>query len=82
MFLRTTLENLLKIHKIVLQAPFIQQLNKITAAGQPGKELLMEMINTASRGSDPTPEGDYDHPLTQGEILGLTKRLSEAKAAA
>ena len=79
--LHAALENLLKIHEIMLQAPFIQQLDKIILAGQPGKELLLDMITTASTGEDPAPEGDFDHQPTQGEIIELAKRLSEAKAA-
>ena len=79
--LRTALENLMKVHEIMLQAPFIQQLDQIILAGQSGKELLLDMITTASTGEDPASEGDFDHPPTQGEIIELAKRLSEAKAA-
>ena len=79
--LRTALENLMKVHEIMLQAPFIQQLDQIILAGQSGKEFLLDMITTASTGEDPAPEGDFDHPPTQGEIIELAKRLSEAKAA-
>ena len=52
MSLRTSLENLLKIHKIEMQDHFIQTLNEITKAGLPGKDLLLDMIQTASTESD------------------------------
>ena len=69
------------VHEITLQASFVQQLDQIILAGQSGKELLLDMIATASQGDDPAPEGDFDRPPTQPEIIELAKRLSQAKAA-
>ena len=80
--LRSALENLLKINKIEMQPHFIQQLDEITKAGLPGKDLLLDMIQTASTRSDPAPEGDSNRPLTQADVIVLAKRLAEAKAAA
>ena len=79
MSLRSTLENLLKINKIEMQPHFIQQLDEITKAGLPGKDLLLDMIQNASTGSDPAPEGDSNRPLTQADVKVLATRLAEAK---
>ena len=73
--LSTALENLMTVHEIPLQASFIQQLDQIILAGQSGKELLLDMIATASQGDDPAPESDFDRLLTQTEIIELAKRL-------
>ena len=82
MSLRTSLENLMKINKIKMQDHFIQMLNEITKAGLPGKDLLLDMITTASTGTDPAPEGDPNRMLTQEDIIVIANRLTAAKTAA
>ena len=69
------------VYEIPLQASFIQQLDEIILAGQAGKELLKDMIATASQGDNPASEGDFDRPPTQPEIIEAAKRLAQAKAA-
>ena len=65
-----------------MQDHFIQTLNEITKAGLLGKDLLLDMINTASTGSDPAPDGESNRILTQDDVIVLANRLSEAKTAA
>ena len=69
------------VYEIPLQASFIQQLDQIILAGPAGKKLLKDMIATASQGDNPAPEGDFDRPPTQPEIIEAAKRLAQAKAA-
>ena len=64
--LRSALENLLKINKIVARPHFSQALDEITRAGLIGKDILLDMIQTASSGSNPAPdEGVINRPITR-----------------
>ena len=81
--IRSALDNLLRINKITVQPHFSQALDEIVKAGLIGKDILLDMLQTASSGSNPTPdEGVITRPITQADVKVLAARLAEDKNAA
>ena len=81
--IRSALENLLRINKITVQPHFSQALDEIVKAGLVGKDILLDMLQTVSSGSNPSPdEGAITRPLTQADVKVLATRLAANKNAA
>ena len=78
--IRSALDSLLRINKITVQPCYSQVLDEIVLAGLVGKDILMDMLQDASAGCNPSPdEGVITRPITQGDVKVMAARLAENK---
>ena len=71
---------MIRVNKITVQPCYSQVLNEVVKAGIMGNDILMDMLQDASIGDNPSQDEEVNtRPITQEDVKVMAARLAENK---